>query len=99
MPISWLIFSQPKFLTYKFPQTMELAMASIDALHAILDKAHEGMTPKQLMSLPPSALAGVTDSDAQKLKEAFGIDTIEELATCKYFLWAQQGNRAKHAFS
>jgi hypothetical protein len=68
---------------------MELAMASIDALHAILDKAHEGMTPKQLMSLPPSALAGVTDSDAQKLKEAFGIDTIEELATCKYFLWAQ----------
>ena len=35
-------------------------MASIDALHAILDKAHEGKTPKQLMSLPPSALAGVT---------------------------------------
>jgi hypothetical protein len=67
----------------------EPAMASIDALHAILDKAHEGMTPKQLMSLPPSALAGVTDSDAKKLKEAFGIDTIEKLATCKYFLWAQ----------
>jgi hypothetical protein len=41
-------------------------MASIDALHAILDKAHEGKTPKQLMSLPPSALAGVTDGDAKK---------------------------------
>ena len=46
-------------------------MASIDGLHAILDKAHEGITPKQLMSLPPSALAGVTDSDAKKLKEGF----------------------------
>ncbi|EWY40281.1 hypothetical protein N825_36820 [Skermanella stibiiresistens SB22] len=64
-------------------------MPEIKSLEAILDKAHEGKSPKQLMSLPPSALAGVTDSDAQKLKEAFGIDTIEELATCKYFLWAQ----------
>lgn len=64
-------------------------MAAIESLKAILDKAHEGMTPKQLMSQSPAALAGVTESDALKLKEAFGIDTIEELATCKYFLWAQ----------
>ncbi|UEM01257.1 hypothetical protein JL101_014665 [Skermanella rosea] len=64
-------------------------MAAIESLKAILDKTYEGMTPKQLMSQSPAALAGVTEGDALKLKEAFGIDTIEELATCKYFLWAQ----------
>ena len=39
-----------------------------------------------------SALQGVSDSDAQHLKEAFGIDTIRELATNKFVLWAQAIN-------
>ena len=64
-------------------------MASNDCLKAILDKSSENMSPRQLLSQSPAALAGVTEEDARKLKEAFGIDTIEELANCKYFHWAQ----------
>ncbi len=39
-----------------------------------------------------SALQGVSESDAAHLKEAFGIDTIRELATNKFVLWAQAIN-------
>ena len=35
---------------------------------------------------------GVSDSDAEHLKAAFGIDTIRELATNKFVLWAQAIN-------
>jgi hypothetical protein len=31
-----------------------------------------------------SALAGVSDTDATKLKEAFGIDTVEDLGRNRY---------------
>jgi len=31
----------------------------------------------------------VSDSDAEHLKAAFGIDTIGDLGTNKFFLWAQ----------
>jgi hypothetical protein len=37
------------------------------------------LTGADLLKAPVSALAGVSDGDATKLKEAFGIDTIEEL--------------------
>lgn len=61
-------------------------------LSKFLDKAYEDKSLAELASAPVSALAGVTDSDAQHLKDAFGIDTIRELATNKFVLWAQAIN-------
>ncbi len=61
-------------------------------LGKILDKAYEGKDFKELAEAPVSALQGVSEGDAKALKEAFGIDTIGELATNKFFLWAQAIN-------
>jgi len=44
-----------------------------------LDKAYENASLHDLLKAPVSALAGVSDGDAMKLKEAFGIDTVDEL--------------------
>jgi len=54
-----------------------------------LDKAFEGKPFKELADAPVSALQGVSDGDAQKLKEAFNVKTIKDLATLKYVRWAQ----------
>jgi hypothetical protein len=58
----------------------------------ILDKAYEDKDFAELAQAPVSALQGVSESDAKHLKEAFGIDTIRELATNKFVLWAQAIN-------
>ncbi|MFN7935508.1 MAG: hypothetical protein U0R19_19415 [Bryobacteraceae bacterium] len=54
-----------------------------------LDKAYEGKSLKELVDAPVAALSGVSDADAKKLEEAFGIKTIGDLGTNKYFLRAQ----------
>jgi hypothetical protein len=54
-----------------------------------LVKDYEGMKLSELADAPVAALQGVSDGDAQKLKEAFGIKTVRDLGTNKYFLWAQ----------
>ena len=58
----------------------------------ILDKAYENKDFSELINAPVSALQGVSEGDAQHLKDAFGIDTIRELATNKFVLWAQAIN-------
>ena len=58
----------------------------------ILDKAYEDKDFSELAGAPVSALQGVSESDAEHLKAAFGIDTIRELATNKFVLWAQAIN-------
>jgi hypothetical protein len=58
----------------------------------ILDKAYEDKDFAELAKAPVSALQGVSESDAEHLKAAFGIDTIRELATNKFVLWAQAIN-------
>jgi hypothetical protein len=58
----------------------------------ILDKAYEDKSFSELASAPVSALQGVSEGDAEHLKAAFGIDTIRELATNKFVLWAQAIN-------
>lgn len=67
----------------------EAPMADISK---ILDKAYEDKSFSELASAPVSALQGVSESDAAALKQAFGIDTIRELATNKFVLWAQAIN-------
>jgi len=58
----------------------------------ILDKDYEDKDFAELAGAPVSALQGVSDSDAEHLKEAFNIKTIRDLATNKYVLWAQAVN-------
>jgi hypothetical protein len=53
-----------------------------------LDKAYEGRTMSELADAPVSALQGVSEGDADHLKAAFGITTIRDLGSNKYFQWA-----------
>jgi len=54
-----------------------------------LDKAWEGKSAQELADAPVSALSGVTENDAKLLQEAFGIKTVRDLGTNKFFRWAQ----------
>ena len=54
-----------------------------------LDKAYEQKSFKELADAPVDALQGVSAGDAEKLKEAFNVKTIRDLANLKYVRWAQ----------
>ena len=54
-------------------------------LDKILDKAYENSTLAEIVNAPVSALAGVTDGDAEHLAAAFSIKTIGDLGTNKHF--------------
>jgi predicted RecB family nuclease len=56
------------------------------------DKEYEQKPLMELRKAPVSALSGVSQTDADSLKNAFGIDTIEEFAMNKYVLLAQAIN-------
>lgn len=58
-------------------------------LNKALDKAYEGRRLTELVDAPVDALAGVSEGDAEKLQAAFGIRTIRDLGTNKYFKLAQ----------
>ena len=53
------------------------------------DKAYEKKTIMELTEAPVAAISGVSQSDAQDLEKAFGIKTVEDLATNKYVKLAQ----------
>ncbi len=59
-------------------------MAEID-LTKFLDKAHEKKPLSEVLKLPVSALQGVTEKDAEALKTAFGIKTVEDMRRSKHF--------------
>lgn len=63
-------------------------MAEVD-LTKFLDKAHEKKPLDEVLKLPVSALQGVSEKDAEALKSAFGIKTVEDMGTNKYFKVAQ----------
>lgn len=54
-----------------------------------VDKAYESKSISEIADAPVDALQGVSEGDAQKLKDAFNIKTVRDLGTNKYFLWAQ----------
>ena len=60
-------------------------MAVSANLDKVLDKAYESRSPAELVNAPVSALAGVSDKDAELLQQAFNIKTIGDLAGNKYF--------------
>ncbi|HWO61636.1 MAG TPA: hypothetical protein VNO31_16545 [Umezawaea sp.] len=50
-----------------------------------LDKAYENLSIAEVLDAPVAALAGVSEADAEKLNAAFGIKTVRDLGTNKYF--------------
>jgi hypothetical protein len=64
-------------------------MAVSIGLDKALDKAFESNSLADLLGAPVSALAGVSEGDAEKLSAAFGIKTVRDLGTNKYFKLAQ----------
>jgi uracil-DNA glycosylase len=56
-----------------------------DSLDLLLVKAMRNRSVAEILNAPPDALAGVSSMDAQKLEEAFGIRTIQNLAQNRFF--------------
>jgi hypothetical protein len=54
-------------------------------LDSLLDKDYESKSLAELLKAPVSALAGVSDGDAQHLKDAFNIKTVSDLGKNKFF--------------
>ncbi|MCP2167342.1 hypothetical protein [Goodfellowiella coeruleoviolacea] len=50
-----------------------------------LDKAYEDLSVTEVLDAPVGALAGVSEGDAEKLAAAFGIRTVRDLGSNKYF--------------
>ncbi|MET0233233.1 MAG: hypothetical protein ABW224_01200 [Kibdelosporangium sp.] len=50
-----------------------------------LDKAYEDLSIAEVLDAPVAALSGVSEGDAEKLAAAFGISTVRDLGTNKYF--------------
>ncbi|GAC1441570.1 MAG: hypothetical protein NVSMB55_09740 [Mycobacteriales bacterium] len=58
-------------------------------LDKILDKAYENSSLADILAAPVSAIAGVSDGDAELLGKAFGIKTVADLGKNKYFTFAK----------
>ncbi|MGW0774768.1 hypothetical protein ACWGI0_05265 [Streptomyces sp. NPDC054802] len=63
-------------------------MTSTD-LTKVLDKAWADKPLTDVLAAPVAALKGVSDRDGELLKEAFGVETVADLADLKYVRWAQ----------
>jgi len=57
-------------------------------IHTIVDQAYHGKSFRELAESPISALKGVSTADARALSQAFGVNTIGELADLQFFKWA-----------
>jgi hypothetical protein len=58
-------------------------------INAKFDKEYLDKGIDELAKAPVEALKGLSEGDAQKLKEALNIKTVKDLGTNKFFLWAQ----------
>lgn len=58
-------------------------------INKAVDKAFETKSLKEIADSPVDALQGVSEGDAQKLKDAFNVKTVRDLAELKYVKWAQ----------
>ena len=57
-------------------------------LDKALDKAYENKSLAEILDAPVSALAGVSEGDAEHLAAAFNIKTVRDLGANKYFATA-----------
>lgn len=58
-------------------------------LETKLSREWEGKSAKDLADAPVTAIQGVSEGDAEHLRQAFGIKTVRDLGTNKFFRWAQ----------
>lgn len=58
-------------------------------LETKLSKAWEGKSAQELADAPVTAIQGVSETDAEHLLKAFGIKTVRDLGTNKFFRWAE----------
>lgn len=58
-------------------------------LKDMLDKDFETKPLQEVVKASPAALQGISEAGAEALKKALGISSIEDMASNKYFLWAQ----------
>jgi hypothetical protein len=63
-------------------------MAVSADLSKVVDKAYQDKSLEELVNAPVAALAGISESGAKHLYEAFGVKTIGDLGRNKYFLSA-----------
>jgi hypothetical protein len=63
----------------------EVVMAVDVNLDALLDKEWESKPLSEVLKAPVAALAGVSEGDADLLKQAFNIKTVGDLGKNKYF--------------
>ena len=54
-----------------------------------LVKAWHGKSAQELAAAPVTAIHGVSDGDAELLEKAFGIKTVRDFGTNKFFRAAQ----------
>jgi hypothetical protein len=57
-------------------------------LQSIVDLTYHGKSFRELAEAPISALRGVSQSDARALSQAFGVNSIAELADLNFVKWA-----------
>jgi predicted RecB family nuclease len=57
-------------------------------IETIVDEKFKSKCFRELVEAPVSALRGVSVSDARALSQAFGINTIGELAELRFVKWA-----------
>lgn len=60
-------------------------MAVNVTMDSLLDKEFESKSLDEVLKAPVSALAGVSDDDAEALKKAFNVKTVQDLGRNKYF--------------
>ncbi len=58
-------------------------------INQFVDKNYEGMDFKELGQCPVEAIQGLSQNDAEKLKDAFNVQTIQDLAENKFVRIAQ----------
>lgn len=58
-------------------------------LSKIVDKAYQDKTLAEIADAPVDALKGLSEGDAEALKQAFNVKTVRDLANLKYVAWAQ----------
>ena len=64
-------------------------MAISADLASLLDKAWEDKSLAEILKAPVSALAGVSEGDAEHLAQAFNVRTVGDLGKNKFFRAAQ----------
>lgn len=55
------------------------------SLELMVDKAFRDKSAAEILDAPPSALKGVSETDALRLEEAFGIRSVRDLAESRFF--------------